>query len=346
MNFIASFLLWFFVGLTLAGCQTKPARNDDPRPIKSIVFTGYGRSSYKPDLIKRYADSLTQIGANTASLLITCHSDNINSSNIDCNSFDTPSKAEIIKAAKILKDRGFAINLRVYIDLKDSTWRCLWNPADKNSLFSQLEETLVSYANLAASLNVTSLIIGAEYCHLTKAEHKEKWLKIIAKIRTLYHGAISYGANASNENEAFSEYKKVSFWSELDWIGIDYYFPLNKSQSINYKNLYLHHQTELKKMVRFAQQHKKPLAIIEVGFPIEETGAYEPFSWQLTTPINATYQSLNFKAFFNAYQRYDLSSALFIWRLEPEDFLQDKKSHKAYWMLHPQTQSVIRQFFQ
>jgi len=53
-----------------------------------------------------------------------------------------------------------------------------------------------------------------------------KWRELIAKVRAVYSGKLTYAAN-------FDQYDQVSFWSELDLIGINAYFPLRTSLEVS-----------------------------------------------------------------------------------------------------------------
>jgi hypothetical protein len=43
-------------------------------------------------------------------------------------------------------------------------------------------------------------------------KYEERWRKIIAAVRAVYHGKVTYGAN-------WNEYAEVKFWT-LDYIGV------------------------------------------------------------------------------------------------------------------------------
>ena len=48
---------------------------------------------------------------------------------------------------------------------------------------------------------------------------KRLWVELIGELRGIYTGPLTYAAN-------FDQYHEVSFWRELDYIGINAYFPL------------------------------------------------------------------------------------------------------------------------
>jgi len=50
---------------------------------------------------------------------------------------------------------------------------------------------------------------------------ERKWVEVIGAAREVYHGKLGYAAN-------FDQYQMVSFWGELDLMGINAYFPLRR----------------------------------------------------------------------------------------------------------------------
>ena len=55
--------------------------------------------------------------------------------------------------------------------------------------------------------------------HALIRPHEQEWRRIIARVRAIYRGPVTYGAN-------FDEVFDVKFWDALDWIGVSAYFPL------------------------------------------------------------------------------------------------------------------------
>lgn len=55
-----------------------------------------------------------------------------------------------------------------------------------------------------------------------RARLEANWRRILAEVRGVYSGALTYAAN-------FDQYKQVGFWDALDVIGINAYFPLRES---------------------------------------------------------------------------------------------------------------------
>ena len=93
-------------------------------------------------------------------------------------------------------------------------------PEEWDRFFSDYETWIVQMATLAESEHAEVFCVGLEFTHPQKYE--ERWRKIIAAVRAVYHGKVTYGAN-------WNEYADVKFWDALDYIGVLAYFPLTKT---------------------------------------------------------------------------------------------------------------------
>jgi hypothetical protein len=103
------------------------------------------------------------------------------------------------------------------VDLADGEVRTNIIPSDE--WFASYKEFVLHYARLAAKYNVELLCVGTELSNTTTSRWQAQWFDIITAIKAVYKGAITYAAN-------WDEYDTVSFWQDVDYIGMDAYFPL------------------------------------------------------------------------------------------------------------------------
>lgn len=62
---------------------------------------------------------------------------------------------------------------------------------------------------------------GVPAINARRARQAERWAEAIAAVRGVYSGQLTYAAN-------FDQYQEVGFWSQLDLIAINAYFPLRE----------------------------------------------------------------------------------------------------------------------
>ncbi len=96
---------------------------------------------------------------------------------------------------------------------------------DSEEHWDELEESyskfILEYASLAQLTQVDVFCIGTELEQFIV--HRPKyWDKLISEIKNIYKGKLTYAAN-------WDEYKRVPFWRQLDFIGVDAYFPISES---------------------------------------------------------------------------------------------------------------------
>ena len=98
---------------------------------------------------------------------------------------------------------------------------------DSESSWKTFEATyanyILTYAKIAADYKVDALCIGTEWRNFVKAR-PDFWKALIAKVREVYTGKVTYAAN-------WDAYAAFPHWEDLDWIGIDAYFPLSESKT-------------------------------------------------------------------------------------------------------------------
>ncbi len=105
------------------------------------------------------------------------------------------------------------------------------------------------------------------------------WQNIIKNTRQIFDGKLTYAAN-------FDNYMFVNFWQDLDFIGINAYFPL-RNPNKDYKNdkkllkgLVKGWQKVFKDINGFRQKYKllkKPLLFTELGYIFRENSTITPW---------------------------------------------------------------------
>ncbi len=131
------------------------------------------------------------------------------------------------------------------------------------------EGFILSYAQLAQETNSEMFCIGTELESFVKARPKY-WDDLIGKIKKVYKGPITYAGN-------WDSYKQVSFWDQMDFIGVDAYFPVSdeKTPSINsIKKGWLPWVEELESVSR---KHKKKIIFTEYGYVSADYAGKEPW---------------------------------------------------------------------
>ncbi|MGZ3512290.1 MAG: hypothetical protein ACXU9H_09075, partial [Candidatus Binataceae bacterium] len=66
-----------------------------PLAERSLVYTGYWKTAYSPAANAAYVADLRELGANVASVLVTCYVGSAAAAEVDCSSERTPRSEDV-----------------------------------------------------------------------------------------------------------------------------------------------------------------------------------------------------------------------------------------------------------
>ncbi len=134
------------------------------------------------------------------------------------------------------------------------------NEEDWKRFFDNYYRWIRHYALLAEMYDFDMLSIGVEVSKAT-LEKPQAWRKMIRRLRRIYHGPMTYAANWGEE------FEKLGFWDELDYIGLNSYYPLSQSSDATAAELRRGAASIALRVEKVAQKYRKPVIFTEVGFP-------------------------------------------------------------------------------
>lgn len=162
--------------------------------------------------------------------------------------------------------------------------------ADWNLLEQSYKDFILLYASLASELDVAIYCIGTELEQFI-VHRPEFWKELISEVKTVYDGKLTYAAN-------WDEYKRVPFWNELDYIGVDGYFPVSDMQTPTVTDATLGWQPWKLEMKKLSTTYNKPILFTEYGYRSIDYSGKEP--WQ----SNRTKQGYNTEAQVHLYEAF------------------------------------------
>lgn len=180
----------------------------------------------------------------------------------------------------------------------EENWKKLENAYDK---------FILNYAALAAETGVPILCIGTELEKFVESR-PDYWLQLIKKIRGVYKGKLTYAAN-------WDEYKRTPFWKELDYIGIDAYFPLSDAKTPTIKELQQGWQPWKEKISEVSLANDKQVLFTEFGYRSMDYTAKKP--WMVDNNednVNLVAQANAKKAIFNEFWSEDWFAGGYVWK--------------------------------
>lgn len=235
--------------------------------LRGFNFAHEGYSIYNGYISKKAAESLgkmAELGSNAAAIIPYSYIRNPQAP-APLPISDRPGSENdesVVFSIHAAKKTGMKTILKPQIWLGGGHWPgdvMMQNEADWQAFFDYYYDWIRHYAMMAEIHEVDVLVLGTEFAKATLARETD-WRHLIRRIRKLYSGKLTY---ASNWGE---EFEKVGFWDELDYIGLDCYYPLSKNEKASYKELNANFQDILKKIESVQKKFDKPLLFTEIGF--------------------------------------------------------------------------------
>ena len=184
-------------------------------------------------------------------------------------------------------------------DLKDSGAWAVWE--------KDYRDYVLAFAKLSDSLSVELFCIGTEVRQSVK-QRPEFWRSLVHDVRQVYSGQLTYAANWDN-------YHNVTFWEDLDYIGVDGYFPLSDKPKPNKEQLLRAWRPIKKDLAKFSQTYNRPLLFTEYGYRSMIYSAGEHWNMkesELTTDMWA--QRTAYDAFYETFNTESWYAGGFLWK--------------------------------
>jgi len=244
---------------------------------------------------------------------------------------NTPLDSAVIDIINQAKALGYGVMLKPHLDVEDGTFRGDVSPDDIISWFSSYELFVFHYASIAQAADVELLCIGTELASLSS---RPEWFDIINTVRDIYDGMIVYAAN-------WDEYPSVSFWDQLDFIGIDAYFPLAHDREATIEEYLQNFELWLYQVDNFQSGVNKDIIITEVGFRSVRGCGVSPYDWQVEGIMDEESQADAYRTVLATLQRKTWLSGIFFWHWDPV-LSEDSLGYTPY---NKQAEDVLREFW-
>ena len=208
--------------------------------------------------------------------------------------------------------------------------------------WAQLENTysnfILEYAQVAEETHAELFCIGTELENFV-ASRPDFWNQLIKRIKEIYKGKITYAAN-------WNEYTKTPFWEQLDYIGIDAYFPLSDQQTPSVEDCkegWQKHKTEIKS---YAEKFKKPILFTEFGYRSVDFTAKAPWlSDREMDDVNLEGQVNATQALFDEFWKEDWFAGGFIWKWFHEHEIVGGELDSQFTPQNKPVEETVRQFY-
>ncbi|MFD0989971.1 glycoside hydrolase [Mariniflexile jejuense] len=134
------------------------------------------------------------------------------------------------------------------------------------------------------------------------------WKQLIVEIKKVYKGKLTYAAN-------WNEYDRTPFWNDLDFIGIDAYFPVSDEKTPTLEVLRLGWKAHKPTIKAFYETYKKPILFTEYGYRSVDFSGKAPWKSNLSmNVVNLEAQANATQVLFETFWEEDWFAGGFLWK--------------------------------
>lgn len=220
------------------------------------------------------------------------------------------SKEGVIATISYAHNLGLQVMLKPHVWIRGQGWAGDFQ-LDTDDQWTQWGKSyskyILSFARSADSLNVEMMCIGTEY-RKSATICPEIWKNLIHEVREIYHGKLVYAANWDN-------YKNIDFWDQLDYIGIDAYFPLSKDKSPKLNHLNDKWDSIKTEIKNFSDSWNRPILFTEFGYKSIDYAADGHWNYnQDTLAVNLHNQAVAYQSIFDTFWQEPWFHGGFLWK--------------------------------
>lgn len=253
--------------------------------------------------------------------------------------------AGVLHAARAAHERGLTVFWKPQIWVGGS-WPGeveMTSSEDWASWWRTYRRFILHHALLAEYAGAELMSVGVE---LERTVERPEWAELIAAVRGIYSGALTYSANWGSGAE------RATFWGRLDAVGVDAYYPLtDATDEVSDEELADGADRVAERLRTLAERTGKPLLLTEVGFAARRAAWAEPHEQGGT--LSETDQARAYEALFGALRRHAATGAepgegwlrgVYVWKAFSDPHSRGGESPDFRFLGRP-AEKVIADFF-
>jgi len=269
----------------------------------SQPIVGFAISLHYTDDVKPYlqaVDDLAALGVNSLELVTPAFQQHGAAEEIRVVPGSSAQREHLLAVLQRAKARGMSTALMpivLFAEPRGNEWRGKISPENWDHWWASYRAFLDYFLDVAVEARVDAFAVGSEL--LTTEKNSERWLPLIAHIRSRFPGRLYYSTN-------WDHYHVPTFWGALDMIGISCYWDMTTHSREDRPSPQALAQRwgEIRKQVLdFAAVKGKPVIFTELGYPSLPWGLKDPWNYVDTQDVPAAHdvQALGYRAFLDAW---------------------------------------------
>lgn len=241
----------------------------------------------------------------------------------------------LVAVTKQAHELGIKVLLKPHVWGRGELRMETWTPEQWRTWFDDYAKFIEHYAILGRNAGVDAFSIGNE--QKVASRHDAEWRALIARVRAIYAGPLTYGAN-------FDEVFDVTFWDAVDFIGVSAYFPLVPDATASRDALVRAWQPVIAKLARLSRDAGKPIVFTELGYRSADGAAGRQWELPRDARLNLDAQRVAYEAFFEAVWPQAWLAGVYPWKWESYRDHSGPQSND-YHLEHKPAAEVVRRYY-
>lgn len=296
---------------------------------------GSGRGGYDSPEAEQQLQELHAMGVNAIAVVPYGWMRTLDSTQISYTGTDE-TDAELAHVVRVAHRLGMRVMLKPHVWVGGGAFTGnirFDDPGRRAAWLASYRRMALHYARVAELEGFDLFCIGNELSGMTIHEHE--WREIIAAVRRVFRGPVTYAANWGEEFET------LRFWDALDFIGLNNYYPLAEEPGEGSKALMARAHALAEKIARLQRRWQRPILFTEVGYPSVRGGTVRTWARSRTQSVSVDEQAAGYEATLRAFSGQPWLSGMFWWNWPshgrgggPQDISYTPRGKPAAEILH------------
>ncbi|MCH2231522.1 MAG: glycoside hydrolase [Crocinitomicaceae bacterium] len=172
------------------------------------------------------------------------------------------------------------------------------------------QEFILEFAKMAEEEQVEMICLGTELNRFVVTRDRF-WKGMIAEVKKVYSGKLTYAEN-------WDCFDQVTFWSNLDYIGVDAYFPITQKEEPTKTDLIAGWSAHVAKMDSISAKYDTPLLFTEYGYRSTVNCSMKPWDYSKKAEISEDCQVRALSVLFDVMWSKENFAGGFLWKWFPD----------------------------
>jgi hypothetical protein len=180
-----------------------------------------------------------------------------------------------------------------------------------------------------------------------QSTNNARWTNLISNIRSRYNGKLTYAANWGAINQNVGGYQNVPWWNQLDYIGIDAYFPIASQNNTTLTGLTAAWQNQANSIESWRASRgltNKQLLFTEVGYQSADGAAQAPYGVSGSPPVDLQEQADAYHALLSVMTTKPWWDGAFWWSWETNPYAGGTND-SGFTPQNKPAQTILQQYY-